>query len=88
MIDKQNVGILDLLQHAEITDELYASLTMYTPSQHRSVYYWGSFATSFLNVIHNMVCVILFIYSYIRGLSAAVSFDRILAMTGKLITVC
>lgn len=88
MIVEQNMEISHLLKHAEVTDELGASLMFYTPSQHRSVYPWSRFATRFLTVVHDMVGVILFIYSYIRGLSTAALLLRTLEMGVKSTTVC
>lgn len=79
--------ISHLLKHAEVTDELGASLMLYTPSQHRSVYPWSRFATRFLTVVHDMVGVILFTYLY-RGLSIAALLFRTLAMGVQSTTVC
>ena len=66
MIEKQNIDIIDLLQHAEPTSELYKSLLLYTPSQNHSAYEWRMFGTKFLTAINNMVSVI-FKKWYIRG---------------------
>lgn len=88
MIDDENLDIIDLLQHAGITDELYASLISYAPSQHHSAYSWEYFAPSFLTAIQNMVGVILFTHLYIRGLSVAVSLYRTLVMAGKPTVFC
>ncbi|KJA20951.1 hypothetical protein HYPSUDRAFT_42550 [Hypholoma sublateritium FD-334 SS-4] len=52
--EEQNEDIIDLLQHAEITDELYASLVAYAPSQNHSAYSRGYFPKSLLKVIHDM----------------------------------
>ena len=55
MIDKRNLDIHHLLEHAEITDELYSSLISYTPSQHHSAYEWSFFPTEILTTVYNMV---------------------------------
>ena len=63
MIVDQNLEIPDLLVHAESTNELYASLILYTPSQHCSAYDWSRFAPHFLTVVRNMVSLTLYIHA-------------------------
>ena len=65
MIVDENEDILDLLQHAEPTAELYEGLISYTPAQHHSVYELRYFGGDFLTVIKDMVSVI-FTKWYVR----------------------
>ena len=65
MIEKQNIDIIDLLQHAEPTAELYEGLISYTPAQHHSAYEHESFELNFLTAVKNMVSVI-FTKWYVR----------------------
>lgn len=88
MVEKHKEGIIDLLQNTEATDELYACLISYSPSQHHSVYERIHFPTQFLTVIRNMVGVILFTYPYNRGLSVSVPLHRTLPMAEKPTMLC
>ncbi len=59
MIEEQNDDIINFLQHAKPSFELYESLFSYIPSQHHSVYKLYGFATKFLTEINKVVSVIL-----------------------------
>lgn len=67
------MDIDDLLQHAEVTEELHASVITYTPAQHHSAYKNGYFAPYFLTAIRNVVGLFILTYPYIRVLNIAVS---------------
>lgn len=73
MTEKQNLDILNFLQHAEPASELYDCLMSYTPSQHPSAYEYHHFAEIFLTVINNMVSVV-FTYLYVAGFDTSPHF--------------
>ena len=51
-----------LLETAELTDELYASLSAYTPSQQRSAFIMGAYAINLLLAVRKLVRFRLWIF--------------------------
>lgn len=56
MIGQQSVDLSELLKNVEVTADLYASLSSYTPSQQRSAFRMGAnYASRLLTAIKDLV---------------------------------